>query len=87
MDQLGTVVGNPASVVARQVLRLRTAVGGYFTSEYHGERGQGLAEYALILAFIAIVAIAALAFFGVQISGVLTDPVGEQIGSVVQGMP
>ena len=33
------------------------------------ERGQGLAEYALILAFIAIVAIAALAFFGVQLSG------------------
>ena len=48
-----------------------------------GQRGQGLAEYALILAFIAIVAIAALAFFGVQLSSVLTDPVGEQIGNVV----
>ena len=50
----------------------------------HGaERGQGLAEYALILAFIAIVAIAALAFFGVQLSSVLTDPVGKDIGGVV----
>jgi Flp pilus assembly pilin Flp len=47
------------------------------------ERGQGLAEYALILAFIAIVAIAALAFFGVQISSVLTDPVGAQLSGVV----
>jgi Flp pilus assembly pilin Flp len=45
--------------------------------------GQGLAEYALILAFIAIVAIAALAFFGVQLSSVLTDPVGDQINNVV----
>jgi Flp pilus assembly pilin Flp len=46
------------------------------------ERGQGLAEYALILALIAIVAIAALAFFGQQLSAVLTDPVGEQLSSV-----
>jgi Flp pilus assembly pilin Flp len=47
------------------------------------ERGQGLAEYALILAFIAIVAIAALAFFGVQLSSVLTDPVGAELSGVV----
>jgi Flp pilus assembly pilin Flp len=47
------------------------------------ERGQGLAEYALILAFIAIVAIAALAFFGVQLSSVLTDPVGTEFSGVV----
>jgi pilus assembly protein Flp/PilA len=37
----------------------------------HEERGQGLAEYALILALIAIVAIAALVFLGNQISGIL----------------
>jgi len=35
------------------------------------EEGQGLAEYALILALIAIVAIAALVFLGSQISGIL----------------
>jgi Flp pilus assembly pilin Flp len=46
------------------------------------EAGQGLAEYALILSFIAIVAIAALGFFGVQLSSVLTDPVGRDISSV-----
>ena len=33
------------------------------------EEGQGLAEYALILALIAIVAIVALIFLGGQISG------------------
>src|SRR5918993_4983683 len=35
------------------------------------EDGQGLAEYALILALIAIVAIVALIFLGSQISGIL----------------
>jgi pilus assembly protein Flp/PilA len=36
------------------------------------ERGQGLAEYALILALIAIVAILALTFLGTQISAILS---------------
>ena len=37
-----------------------------------GEDGQGLAEYALILALIAIVSIAALLYFGAQVSDKLT---------------
>jgi Flp pilus assembly pilin Flp len=37
-----------------------------------GETGQGLAEYALILALIAIVAIVALIFLGGQISTILS---------------
>ncbi len=36
------------------------------------EDGQGLAEYALILALIAIVAIIALIFLGGQVSGILS---------------
>ena len=36
-------------------------------------RGQGLAEYALILALIAIIAIVALIFLGGEISGILSD--------------
>ncbi len=36
------------------------------------ERGQGLAEYALILALIAIVAILALIFLGRQVSKILS---------------
>jgi pilus assembly protein Flp/PilA len=35
--------------------------------------GQGLAEYALILALIAIIAIAALLFLGGQISTILSN--------------
>ena len=36
------------------------------------EEGQGLAEYALILALIAIVAIVALIFLGNQVSTILS---------------
>jgi pilus assembly protein Flp/PilA len=37
------------------------------------EEGQGLAEYALILALIAIVAIVALLFLGTQIAAILNS--------------
>jgi pilus assembly protein Flp/PilA len=42
------------------------------------EEGQGLAEYALILALIAIVAIVALIFLGTQVSTILST-VGDSI--------
>ena len=42
------------------------------------DEGQGLAEYALILALIAIVAIVALIFLGGQISDIL-NTVGESV--------
>jgi Flp pilus assembly pilin Flp len=41
-------------------------------------RGQGLAEYALILALIAIVAIVALLFLGGQVSKILSN-VGRSV--------
>ncbi len=44
----------------------------------NAEAGQGLAEYALILALIAIVAIVSLLFLGGQISGFLND-VGQAV--------
>lgn len=37
------------------------------------QRGQGLAEYALILALIAIIAIVALVFLGGQTSKILSS--------------
>ena len=43
-----------------------------------GEDGQGLAEYALILALIAIVAIVALIFLGGQVSKILST-VGNSV--------
>jgi pilus assembly protein Flp/PilA len=45
----------------------------FLASLQRDEEGQGLAEYALILALIAIVAIVALIFLGGQISSILSD--------------
>ena len=42
------------------------------------DEGQGLAEYALILALIAIVAIVALIFLGSQVSSILST-VGNSV--------
>jgi pilus assembly protein Flp/PilA len=47
-------------------------------SSLRSEDGQGLAEYALILALIAIVAIVALIFLGGQVSGIL-NTVGTSV--------
>jgi pilus assembly protein Flp/PilA len=45
---------------------------------HRDEEGQGLAEYALILALIAIVAIIALIFLGSQVSSILSN-VGSSV--------
>jgi len=41
-------------------------------------RGQGLAEYALMLALIAIVAVAALVFLGGNVSSILSS-IGKKL--------
>lgn len=43
------------------------------------EEGQGLAEYALILALIAIVVIAALTLLGDNITAILNEIAGELV--------
>ena len=48
------------------------------SSSRRDEEGQGLAEYALILALIAIIAIIALIFLGNQVSTILSD-VGNSV--------
>jgi pilus assembly protein Flp/PilA len=50
----------------------------WLSAVLHKEEGQGLAEYALILALIAIVAIAAVTFLGGQISTILSS-IGAQL--------
>ena len=52
-----------------------TALIASFRSD---DEGQGLAEYALILALIAIIAIVALLFLGGQVSKILST-VGNSI--------
>jgi len=47
-------------------------IQGILAALRRDQDGQGLAEYALILALIAIVAIIALIFLGTQVSGILS---------------
>ena len=54
--------------------RLQAHIASLFVRE---QEGQGLAEYALILALIAIVAIVALIFLGGKISTVLSTVGGS----------
>ena len=64
---MNTSYARPQSVPVAQMLRTM-----------RDDRGQGLAEYALILGFIAVLCIAAVAFFGDQMKGYLF-----QIGSSI----
>jgi pilus assembly protein Flp/PilA len=53
-------------------------ITSFLASLRRDDEGQGLAEYALILALIAIVAIIALIFLGQQVSSQLSN-VGTSI--------
>jgi pilus assembly protein Flp/PilA len=53
-------------------------INSFLAALRRDEEGQGLAEYALILALIAIVAIVALIFLGQQVSGILST-VGNSV--------
>ena len=55
-----------------------TLIHQFLASIRRDEEGQGLAEYALILALIAIVAIIALIFLGRQTSAIL-NTVGKSV--------
>ena len=67
-------------VIYAQILTSQLAESrrGTVRSDRTPARGQGLAEYALILALIAIIAIVALLFLGGQISTILST-VGKSI--------
>jgi pilus assembly protein Flp/PilA len=56
--------GGEAFMVRRALHRIRSFIGS--------ETGQGLAEYALILGLVAIVAIVSLVFLGSQVSDKLS---------------
>ena len=62
--------------ILRRMRAARTSLADLIPAVDH--RGQGLAEYALILALIAIVAIVALIFLGGQVSTILST-VGDSI--------
>jgi pilus assembly protein Flp/PilA len=60
---------------------VRSTIARFLASFRDDEDGQGLAEYALIIALIAIVSIVALLFMGSQVSDKLSV-----IGSTLQSV-
>jgi Flp pilus assembly pilin Flp len=67
------------SVWRHHITALLTAYGR--SPDEHGDEGQGLAEYALILSIIAIASIIVLAFLGGAINSALSG-IGQSIGDV-----
>ena len=84
MDKLRAAVAKVTEEVARsRPMRSLRALLTRPPRSADEQRGQGLAEYALILALIAIVAIVSLAFLGVSISEMFMDPISEDFGEVL----
>jgi pilus assembly protein Flp/PilA len=86
METIQTTFGALAEWVGRRIVWLRATLDIGLASRHGSERGQGLAEYALILSLIAIVVIGALGVFGVNLKGVFLDPISEDIGNVLSGL-
>jgi pilus assembly protein Flp/PilA len=59
--------------VKTQMLSLFIDLQNRVARALRNEEGQGLSEYALILVFVAIVAVAALTFLGVKITAILSS--------------
>jgi len=59
-------------------MRLYLAIGDLLRRAGRRDEGQGLAEYALILALVAIVVIVALQFLGTQIQTIMST-VGNSV--------
>ncbi len=53
-------------------------------SVLHREEGQGLAEYALILALIAMIVVLALSFMGTQLQSAFTS-IGDSFSHLLPG--
>jgi len=83
MDKLRAAVAQATERAARsrpmQALRAVLAPAPATTDE---QRGQGLAEYALILGLIAIVAIVSLIFLGSSVSQLFEDIINEGFRTV-----
>lgn len=81
MDKLRSVVASAITRAARsQPIQSFIALPA---GQPDHERGQGLAEYALILAGIAIVAIVSLAFLGGSITDLFWAPINDEFGTIL----
>ncbi|MGD8682914.1 MAG: hypothetical protein PVG27_03125 [Chloroflexota bacterium] len=91
MDKLRAAVATATEWAARSrpATTLRAFFDGARARERHqqgqgrDQQGHGLAEYALILAGIAIVAIASLVFLGGTIADLFWAPINEDFAAVL----
>ena len=78
MDNRRAALARTAAAVARS--RARRSLRALLTpapATRREQKGQGLAEYSLILGLIAVVAILALIFLGTTVSGVYETIINE----------
>ncbi len=85
MDKLRVAAASFAKRAARAgpVMWLR-AVLDPRVENHDAQRGQGLAEYALIMASIAIMAIVSLMFLGAVINGLFVDLINDGFSDVLE---
>lgn len=85
MDLLVAVVARATEGAARsRPLRSLRALLMPTPGKTEEQRGQGLAEYALILALLAIVAIASLIFLGDSITGLFEEIINQGFSYVTE---
>jgi Flp pilus assembly pilin Flp len=88
MDTLRAVATGVAKRAARTwpEMSLRAVPARLMSTDDDAQRGQGLAEYALILAMIAIIAIVSLAFLGNTITELFWAPIDEEFGKILSSL-
>ena len=84
METIRAIAVGVTDWVARSRLSISSRVRSRPTSgEDPYQRGQGLAEYALILGGIAVVAIVSLVFLGGTITELFWDPISDEFGNIL----
>jgi pilus assembly protein Flp/PilA len=83
MDRFRAAVARATEEVAAVWVAVSSRTRAGSPSWFAAEDGQGLAEYALILGLIAVVAIASLTFLGGTITELLWDPISDDFGAVL----
>ena len=88
MDRLRVAATRVAERAARSrpLVYPRVMEARFGISHEDSERGQGLAEYALILALIGIAAIVSLAFLGGAISDLFWAPINVEFAAVLSSL-
>ncbi len=86
MDKIRAAASELAvrAVYSWPVMTLLRQSGSRWRADQERERGQGLAEYSLILALIAIVAIASLVILGGGITGMFWKPINDEFGAILR---